>query len=247
MLERRTLLAGVAASCFLAANANAQWSELFKRGESLLRGDSERDEPGLSEVEITLGLKEALHIGATRVIRRVGRVDGYNDDPDIRLPLPGSLRPMQYAFRTTGVSGLLDDLQLRLNRAAEVSAPKTKNLFANAVRQMHLFDVRRIYDGPEDAATRYFQITMTPELAAEMRPIVDSSLSEVGAVQAFGRAMELYDNIPIAPGIDADIAGHVVEKGIEGIFHYLAKEEAEIRKNPVKRTTKLLRRVFGAA
>jgi hypothetical protein len=30
-----------------------------------------------------------------------------------------------------------------------------------------------------------------------------------------------------------------------GIFHYMAEEEAAIRKNPVKRTTSILKKVFG--
>jgi len=33
---------------------------------------------------------------------------------------------------------------------------------------------------------------------------------------------------------------------MDGIFYYIAKEEAAIRQNPVKRTTELLKRVFGA-
>jgi hypothetical protein len=33
---------------------------------------------------------------------------------------------------------------------------------------------------------------------------------------------------------------------MDGIFYYMAKEEAAIRTNPAKRTTDLLKRVFGA-
>jgi hypothetical protein len=37
----------------------------------------------------------------------------------------------------------------------------------------------------------------------------------------------------------------VVDKGMDGIFHYLAQEEAAIRTDPVARSTDLLRKVFG--
>jgi len=37
----------------------------------------------------------------------------------------------------------------------------------------------------------------------------------------------------------------VVAKGLDGIFHYLAQEEAAIRTDPGARTTDLLKRVFG--
>ncbi|MDH3393507.1 MAG: DUF4197 domain-containing protein [Desulfobulbaceae bacterium] len=33
---------------------------------------------------------------------------------------------------------------------------------------------------------------------------------------------------------------------MDGIFYYVAKEEAAIRENPVRQTTDLLKRVFGA-
>jgi len=78
-----------------------------------------------------------------------------------------------------------------------------------------------------------------------MTPVVEQSLAEVGAVKMYDQAIGDYKSIPFVPDIKADLTGHVLEGGLSGMFHYLAKEEAEIRKNPVKRTTELLQRVFG--
>jgi hypothetical protein len=39
---------------------------------------------------------------------------------------------------------------------------------------------------------------------------------------------------------------YVATKAVDGIFYYVAQEEAAIRKNPAKRTTELLKTVFGA-
>jgi hypothetical protein len=36
-----------------------------------------------------------------------------------------------------------------------------------------------------------------------------------------------------------------LDRGIDGIFYYLAIEEKEIRNNPAKRTTELLKKVFA--
>lgn len=243
----RVVLAIAVASCFLAATATAEWNDLIKKGESMLRGGKRSSGQNLTDNEITRGLKEALSIGSSRVIRRVGRADGYNEDPKIHLPLPKSMRAVRYGLRTAGAPELLDELELRLNRAAEAAAPKAKRLFLNTIRGMTLDDARRIYRGRDDAATRYFRKKMTPDLTDEMRPIVDSTLSQVGAIHAYDKAMKVYNNIPVGPKVNPDLTGYVVEKGIEGIFYYLAKEEAEIRKNPVKRTTELLRKVFGGA
>ncbi len=85
---------------------------------------------------------------------------------------------------------------------------------------------------------------MSPDLAEAMAPVVDDSLSQVGAVQSYDRMMGQYAALPFVPDVKADLTDHVVEKGMDGIFHYMAKEEAAIRANPVKRTTDLLKKVF---
>jgi hypothetical protein len=156
------------------------------------------------------------------------------------------LNNVKFLLGKVGMSSMLDDLELKLNRAAEVATPKAKELFAQAISEMTFEDVMNIYNGPDDAATRYFQEKMTPPLAREMQPVVDQSLAEVGAVQAYENVMGEYRAIPFVPDVKADLRTYVVEKGMDGIFHYIALEEAAIRQNPAKRTTELLQRVFGA-
>ena len=94
---------------------------------------------------------------------------------------------------------MLDDLELRLNRAAEDATPKAKRAFWDAI----------------------------------------------GAVQAFDQAIGEHAKLPFVPDAKANLTSYVIEKGLDGAFHYLAKEEAAIRNNPLKRSTELLQRVFG--
>lgn len=54
---------------------------------------------GLSQNEIGLGLKDALKVASRHVIGRVGKPDGYNADPAIRIPLPGRCRKSSSRFR----------------------------------------------------------------------------------------------------------------------------------------------------
>jgi hypothetical protein len=79
-----------------------------------------------------------------------------------------------------------------------------------------------------------------------MQPVVKDSLAKVKAVQAYDNVMKEYRSVPFVPDVKADLTDHVVEKGMDGIFYYMGKEEAAIRQNPAKRTTDLLKRVFGA-
>jgi len=226
-----------------AAGAKSIW---WDKGKKLLENFSQsKNKDSLTTVEIGAGLKEALRIGTENVVCRLGQFDGFNADAAIHIPLPEDFKKVKTVLNKIGMSRLLDNLELKLNRAAEVATPKAKKLFWGAISEMTLDDVKAIYKGPEDAATRYFQRKMTPPLAKQMHPVVEESLSEVKAIQAYDDTMRQYQSIPFVPDVKADLTGYVIEKGMNGIFYYLAKEEADIRKDPAKRTTDLLKRVFG--
>jgi hypothetical protein len=228
----------------LPSRAETNW---WQKGMDLLKSPgSTVSQSSLTSEEIGAGLKEALRVGSETVVAQLGRQDGFNADPAIHIPLPQQLNTVQTWLGKVGMSGLLDDLEVKLNRAAEVATPKAKDLFIKAVSEMTFDDVMNIYKGPDDAATRYFQGKMSGPLAEEMSPIVSDSLAEVGAVKAYDKTMAEYKAIPFAPDAKADLTSYVVEKGMDGIFHYIAIEEASIRQNPVKRTTDLLQKVFGA-
>ena len=242
---RMIKLIGLGLLLLSCAAAGADES-LLDKGKSLLQsltGNSAAQPLSVGEIEA--GLREALKVGTRNVVKRVGAVDGFNMDPTIHIPLPESLQSMQSALGTIGLGNMLDDVELRLNRAAEVAAPRARKLFVDAIAQMTVEDAKRIYDGPDDAATRYFKGKMSPQLAQAMRPVVDNSLAKVGAIQSYDAAMGKYRGLPFVPDVKADLTDYVVGKGMDGIFHYLAVEEALIRKDPAKRTTELLQRVFA--
>ena len=153
---------------------------------------------------------------------------------------------MQSSLAMVGASGMADKLEAKLNSAAEADMPEAREVFWQAISQMTLDDAMAIYNGPEDSATSYFRGKMTPELAQRMAPIVRQSLSEVGAVATFDSMMQKYQAIPLVPKVDTDLTGYVVDKALDGTFHYVALEEAAIRQDPTARTTEFLRRVFGS-
>jgi len=200
----------------------------------------------LSAGDITKGLKEALNKGTTTVVSQLGAAGGFSNDPTIRIPLPRSLQKVRDFASQVGLAGRFDDLENRLNQAAEAATPKARSLFLGAVRDMSVSDARGILQGPDNAATEYFRTTTGDSLKASMRPLIDNALSQVGAVNSFNSLLSRYRRIPGAPAVDADLSGHVVDEASDGIFYYIAEEEKAIRTNPVKRTTEILQRVFGA-
>lgn len=233
----------------LAAFPAAAQSDWLKQGKDLLggmTGSSGGSSVGvLSNSEIGAGLKEALRVGTETVVKQLGTAGGFNTDSAIHIPLPESMKSVQSTLKRVGMSSMLDDLENKLNRAAEVATPKAKELFYKAIEAMTIDDVQGIYNGPEDAATQYFQKNMTPGLKDAFRPIVDDALAEAGAVQAYDNVMGSYKAVPFVPDVKADLTNHALDGAVAGIFHYVAKEEAAIRANPAARTTDLLKKVFS--
>ncbi|MCK5162799.1 MAG: DUF4197 domain-containing protein [Desulfobacula sp.] len=235
----------IVTTLILAAQGFAGNSWLDK-GTQLLKSFGLGTKAGeLTIEEIGAGLKEALKVGSQNVVNQLGTTNGFNMDSNIHIPLPGSLNKVKSILDKIGMSYLFENLELKLNRAAEAATPKAKQLFWNAISQMTFQDVKLIYNGPDDAATQYFKEKMTLDLAREMKPVIEDSLSEVGAVRAYDNMIKEYKSIPFVPDVKSNLTGHVIEKGMDGIFYYMAKEEAAIRQNPAKRTTELLRKVFN--
>ncbi len=201
---------------------------------------------GLSVEQITAGLKEALNIGSGNVVTQLSKTGGFNLDPKIRIPLPGALQKVDSALKPLGMSYLTEDLQNRMNGAAETAAGEALPLFLGAIKKMTIADARSILSGQQDAATQYLRKSMGAELSAKIQPIVQSALTQAGAVQAYDRVMGQYAQIPLMPDVKANMNDFVTQKAMDGIFYYVAREEAAIRENPARRTTELLRTVFGA-
>lgn len=229
------------------AAAEKSW---FESGQGLLDTflggkESSSDVAALSTPDIVEGLKEALKVGTEAVVEQLGQRGGFNDDQAIHIPLPAQLDTVKNMLDRVGMGGMMDDLEVKLNRAAEEATPQAKALFINAIQEMSFEDAKRIYNGADDAATQYLREKMNAPLERALRPIIENSLSEVGAVQAYDSAMGSYGNIPFVPDVKANLTDHTIAKGMDGIFYYLAQEEAAIRKDPLKRSTEILRKVFG--
>jgi len=224
---------------------------LFDKGQDMLKGlglggdGSKGTSSNLSNADISSGLIEALKVGTERVVSTLGRTDGFNADKDVHIPLPKTLDRVKKALKPLGMASMAEDLELRLNRAAEAAVPRAKKLFWDAIQAMTMDDVRAIYDGPKDAATQYFKKQMSAPLAKDMTPIVHDEMGKAGAIQSYDNMMGQYKSIPFVPDARANMTEYVVQKGIEGVFFYLGKEEAAIRTNPAARTTDILKKVFG--
>jgi hypothetical protein len=204
----------------------------------------------LTQADAALGIKEALGNGILSALGIVGADGGFLNDQLIHIPLPKSLQSVQSVMSSIGAGSLLNNLETQLNRGAEAAAPVAKDIFFNAIRDLTIQDAIGIVKGPNDAATNYLQAKTTDSLANLFSPIMENALGQTGALQLFDQVADSMRNVPLAPqlGADAkkDLIRHGVDYALSGVFHYVAEEEAAIRENPAKRTSEILRRVFGS-
>jgi len=222
---------------WLSATQNIFGSELFQSTAS----------SALSSSEISAGLREALKIGTNTVVAQLGRSGGFSNDAAIQIPLPSQLQTVDNALSKFGLGGLTSDLKSRMNDSAEIATPRAKELFFNSISKMTIDDAKSILTGPNDAATSFLRRTMGAELSTDIAPIIQSALNQAGAVQAYDKVMGQYASLPFISNVKTDLNSYVVNKTLDGIFYYVAQEEAAIRDNPAKRTTEILQKVFGSA
>lgn len=200
----------------------------------------------LTLAEIDAGLRQALEIGTERVAADIGVVDGYWQDPQIKIPLPGRLGQVQGELSKLGLSGPLDDVQLRMNRAAEQAVPAGKQIVIDAVRSITIEDALGILRGGDSAATDFLRQRTEVNLRQTFTPFVEDALAASGAYRALDSVTADTPLLAVAAtDYKSDLTTYAVQFGLDGLFTYLAVEEQKIRENPVARTTELLRRVFG--
>lgn len=199
----------------------------------------------LSRAEIDAGLREALAVGTNIVATRLGQTNGYFADPRIRIPLPKSYRDVQSNLARVGASAPLDDLELRMNRAAEAAVPEAKSLILGAVQSITIEDALQILNGADTAATDFLRARTQTQLRASLTPYVRQSLAQAGAFTSLEQAASQYGLGGVTSNLQADLTNHAVGLGLDGIFLYVAEEEKKIRENPVARSSLILRRVFG--
>lgn len=191
------------------------------------------------------GLREALTIGAQRAADRLSRPGGFLDDARLRIPLPDKLERAGTALRAIGLGAQVDELETAMNRAAERAAGASVPIFRDAVASLTLDDAIDILRGGDTAATDALRLRTEDRLRARFLPEIESRMREVDVYSRYEILLERYERIPFAEKPSLDLKEYVADETLDGLFDALAAEETRIRRDPVARTTALLREVFG--
>lgn len=200
---------------------------------------------GLTNADIVSGLKEALSVGAQQSSNRLSALDGFFKNAAIKILLPEEAQKVEKTLRDVGLGSLVDKAILSVNRAAEDAAKSAAPIFINAVKTMTIQDALGILKGGDFAATNYLKQKTTVQLTEAFRPVIEQSLSKVGATKYWSDVFTNYNRFATNK-INPDLTAFVTGKAMDGIFYQVGLEEQQIRKDPVARTTEILKKVFGS-
>jgi len=200
--------------------------------------------PAFSEKEAADALKEALTKGANLGADLVSKTDGYFGNPKIKIPLPPDAQAKEQKLKAIGLEKEVDQAVLSINRAAEDAGVKAKEIFVRAITNMTVSDAISIVKGDLNAGTNYLKKQTQSTLYAEFKPVIEESLKKVGATKHYESIVLQYNKIPGVAKLNPNLSDFVTQKAIDGLFIMVEQEEYNIRKNPVARTTALLKKVF---
>ncbi|WP_028696756.1 DUF4197 domain-containing protein [Pseudomonas cremoricolorata] len=199
----------------------------------------------LSQNDAAGGLKDALTQGAQIAVKQLGTPGGFNDNPDVRIELPGNLGKAAKAMKMFGKGEQVEALETSMNKAAEAAVPQAQAILVDAVKKMSVADAKGILQGGQDSATQYLNTSSREQIRAKFLPIVKQATDQVGVVQQYNAFAGQAAALGLGKGKNVSIENYVTEKALDGLFEMIAKQEQSIRQNPAQAATSLAKKVFG--
>ena len=214
----------------------------------------------LTEEDVVSGLKEALMTGAKNSAQRLAAENGYYGDEAIKILLPDEAKTIiDNLSKLPGGDKLVQDVILRINRAAEDAAKDVAPIFINSVKQMTIRDAFNILRGADNAATGYLRATTYNDLYALYKPKIQASTEKkiVGSISTkdswvalTGKwnnlANSVAGRIASLKPVNTDLDDYLTNKALNGMFMKVEQEEFKIRKDVSARISPILQRVFGS-
>jgi hypothetical protein len=228
-----------------------------------MKGIGVQKDMGTGEDTTVSGLKEALSISTENAVINVSKMDGYLANEAIIIMMLEKIMKVADVMKKVGYEKQVDDFVTRMNRAAEKAAPAAASHFGDAIKGMTFEDAKGILSGGDaikgmtfedakgilsggdTAATDYFKTKTSDKLYEDFKPIVSSSMNEVGVTKSYKTMMGKYTSLPFMKEESVDLDHYVANKSLDGLFYMIAQEEMKIRTDPAARVTDLLKKVFG--
>jgi hypothetical protein len=214
----------------------------------------------LSEADVAKGLKEALVVGSKNSSSILSAMDGYYGDELVKILLPEEASVIiDNLARIPGGDKLVEDVVLRINRAAEDAAKEVAPIFINSITQMTISDAFAILKGADNAATQYLSNSTRTDLYNLYKPKIRQStekeiLGGISTKESWetltgkwnGFANSVVGKLAGFEAVNTDLDDYLTNRALDGMFLKVQDEEKKIRTNVSARITPLLEKVFGS-
>jgi len=204
------------------------------------------DLSSISNTDAVSGLKQALNDGSIAAVAKLGVENGFFSNPQVKIPLPPSLKRVEGAMRAFGMRKQADELVLSMNRAAEAAVPEAKQLLVDAAKKMSVQDAKQILTGGATAGTEYFKRNTQTQLTERFLPIVKKATEKVGLAQQYNSIASQGASLGLVKDDQVTIERYVTQKTLDGLYFMIGEQEKAFRQNPVGATSDIVKKVFGA-
>ena len=208
-------------------------------------GQSQDDSDRITTAQMIAAIKEALGQGVDDAVSLLGRAQGFQLNSLYHIGLPSSLEKPADLLRKIGQGAKVDEFENRLNSAASAAVKQATPVFSDAIRTMSVDDALGILQGKENAATVYFRSKTESQLRQRFLPIINTATDQTGLTRAYKTLNSSLQTVAPSSQYTVDIDQYVMDHAMDALFDRIAVEEKLIREQPLKRTTELMKNVFG--
>jgi hypothetical protein len=203
----------------------------------------------LSSKDAAAGIKQALEFGVLNGTSTLGRSGGFLKNAAYQILMPKEVRNFESKIRSNPIANALagaylDKVKTSMNTGAEKAMAQAKPIFVNAIRRMTITDAVNIVTGRDGGATDFLKKATLSQLTAKFTPVIGNSLNSVGIAKPWSQVSKAY-NMVAGKQVNTDLTNYVTARATDGLFKKIREEEHDIRVNPAKRTTDILKKVFA--
>ncbi|MDQ8195231.1 DUF4197 domain-containing protein [Coraliomargarita sp. SDUM461004] len=206
--------------------------------------------------ELASALREALAVAAERALTELGQQGGFANSELYQIPLPSAIEKLRQPLAVVNQDYRLDAFQATMNQAAEAGVAAAPGIVKDTINNLTLEDLNTLWQGEEDAITRFLEKQSRDSLSERMLPLISQATDSTGATRSYKEMQSalpstgsgFFSKIQSFTGIaasDFDLDQYVNNQALDGLFAAMAAEEKAIREDPLARSTDLLKKLFG--
>jgi len=178
------------------------------------------------------GISSLLAGASDGALDKLAQPGAFFADKAVRILLPGPLEKAGKLLRFTSNKGLTKDLTKSMNDVASLAAKEAKPIFRDAINGLTLKDGIGAAT-KSGGVTQYLRDSSEDSLSGKIRPLVVKAMGDTGTFDQLDKLSSVKAISKLGFSSD-NMTDHVTKKTMDGIFKYMAAEENNARKNPLK-------------